>query len=392
MAWQAQASRYTTPAMAAPVPAHLPPTSQGLLVPPQPAQHYPVTYHLGQGSVWQGVPGTLGQLLQLPPGVQLQQVPQVVQLSPGVQLCHGVQQVQLPQGVQLVQVPQGVQLPPGPAAYPPPYPWGQQLVTGTTLVPQQPMGLGPWAVVQGQPLYPAGSYQPPVPARPGPPTARGPAARRVRSRPAPHTLPDTSKEPAEASGRDGVAAELSVPAAIPHQPALAAPPETSSGEPTGECQGWQSPRVGGQAEDSWYHPPWMVLFALSAEVTTKAALGSPGGLPQQEPPTCTGAAVESDPGTMADDLIAWLEATMGGDDVPDVADSPDLASFLRELPDLSGYVGHGSCPKQPAVALGMGNTNPHVHDTTNPPPASTSSPISPSTGQRTPAPESEWRW
>nr|XP_021143583.1 uncharacterized protein LOC110358973 [Columba livia] len=94
---------------------------------------------------------------------------------------------------------------------------------------------------------------------------------------------------------------------------------------------------------------------------------------------------------MADDLIAWLEATMGGDDVPDVADSPDLASFLRELPDLSGYVGHGSCPKQPAVALGMGNTNPHVHDTTNPPPASTSSPISPSTGQRTPAPESEWR-
>nr|XP_021149163.1 uncharacterized protein LOC110362007 [Columba livia] len=362
MASQARGRIYSFPAMAAPMPAHMRPTSQGLLLPPQPAQRYPVTYHLGQGSVWQGVPGTLGQLLQLPPGVQLQQVPQVVQLSPGVQLCHGVQQVQLPQGVQLVQVPQGVQLPPGPAAFAPSYPWGQQLVMGTALAPTQPMGLGPWAVVQGQALYPTGSYQPPVPARPGAPTPCGPAARRVRIRPVPRTLPHTT-EPVEASGRDGVAAELSVPAASPHQPVLAAPAETSSGEPTGECRGWQSLWARGQAEDSWHHPPWVALFALSAAVTTKAALGSPGDLPQQEPATCTRAAEELDLDAVADILSTWLDDTFAGDGVPEVVDNPDLDSFLCELPDLSGAENTSPGERVEAVALEDGEDTSHVPST-----------------------------
>lgn len=65
-----------------------------------------MTYQLAQGSVWQGVPGALGQLVQLPHGVQLSQGVQSAPLPEEVQLLHGLQ---LPQVVQLVELPQGVQ-------------------------------------------------------------------------------------------------------------------------------------------------------------------------------------------------------------------------------------------------------------------------------------------
>nr|XP_021149972.1 uncharacterized protein LOC110362487 [Columba livia] len=231
-------------------------------------------------------------------------------------MSQGVQQVQLPQGVQLVQLPQGVQLPPAPAACPPSYPWGQQVVTGTSLVPQQPMGLGPWAGVQGQSLYPTGSYHLPVPKK-----HRGPAAHRAQGPAVSHTLPGSAQEPAEASGRDGVAVELCVPAASPHQPALAAPAGTTTGEPTGA-------------------------------VTTPAALGSPGDLPQQGPDACTEGIPELAQDTASNDVSAWLDVMDVGDAIPNVPDSPDLAAFLRELPDLSEAQDTSPRERGP-VALGL---------------------------------------
>nr|XP_021146831.1 proline-rich protein 36-like isoform X2 [Columba livia] len=337
MASQAPAMSFASPTMAPLVPASV----SGLMVSSQPAQFHPVTPQMGQGGLWQQVPGALGQLLQLPQGVQMSQgvqpahLPQPVQpvefpqgvqlvqgmqhvqlpqgllfqegvqlvhLPQGVQLFHEVQPVQLPQGVQQVPLAQGVQLLPVPAAFAPSNTWGQQLMMGT-LVPHQPVALGPGAVVQGQPLYPTGSCHLPVPACPSHPPRRGHVAQWVQGPPVPHTQPGSAQKPAQASGKDRVARELGVPTASPHQPALAAPASTTMGKPTA--------------------------------VATQAALESPGDQPQQEPATCAEASLEPAQDIVAVAMSAAFDTTDCGNSVPDVSDSPGLAAFLSELPDLS---------------------------------------------------------
>ncbi|KAM6033075.1 uncharacterized protein LJ206_001909 [Theristicus caerulescens] len=233
----------TAPAMPPPVTAGVLPSSvPGLPVSRRPAQVHTVTSQLAQATVWQGVPGPLGapgQVLQLPgvvplpPVVQLPpmarlppvvQLPCGVQLPPGVQLPHGVQlppRVQLPPEVQLPpggQLPCGVQLPTVAAPCPPAYGWGQQVLM-RTLLPHQPMGLGPWAAGQGELLDPT-----------GPPLL--------------HTLPGSAQKPSQASNKDGAAIKDSVPAASPHQTALALPTSRTTMKPKGEVWGVAEPMVG----------------------------------------------------------------------------------------------------------------------------------------------------
>ncbi|KAK4806428.1 hypothetical protein QYF61_003185 [Mycteria americana] len=187
MALEVPRVSFTILAMPPPVTACVLPSVLGLPVSSEPAQLLPITYQLGQASVWQGVPGPLG--------------------APG----------------QLVQLPCGVQLSHVPAPCPPAYGWGQQVVTGT-LVPHQLMGLGLWAMVQGEPLYPTGSCPLHVPARPGPPPRRHPLSQHwVQGPSVLHSLPSSTQNPLEASNKDRLAIEDSVPAPSPHQTALAPP-------------------------------------------------------------------------------------------------------------------------------------------------------------------------
>ncbi|XP_025010139.2 MAGE-like protein 2 isoform X2 [Gallus gallus] len=116
-------------------------------VPPQPLPVPTATYLVPQASVWPGVPGIQGQVVQLPPGGLLlprAQLLPVVQLPPG-----GLHQAVAPPCV-------------------PVHRWAHPLVAGTPL-PQQPMGLGPGAVFHAQPRQPAGTCLLQAPGRPGPP-------------------------------------------------------------------------------------------------------------------------------------------------------------------------------------------------------------------------------
>ncbi|OPJ85075.1 hypothetical protein AV530_018108 [Patagioenas fasciata monilis] len=116
-------------------------------------------------------------------------------------------------------------------------------------------------------------------------------------------------------------------------------------------------------------------------VTTKAALGSPGDLPQQEPPSCTRAAEELDPDTAADspDLASFLselpdlsgaENTSPGErvaavvleDGEDTSHVPSAPTFLSEPPDLFEYVADGSCSKDGVVAVGLGDSKDTIPD------------------------------
>ena len=244
MASQVPAVTCTLPAMPPPVSACMLPSVPGRPLSSQPAQLHPITGQLVQASVWHGVPGPLGpsgQLVQLPRGVQLPvgvQLPPVVQLPSLGQLPSGVQ---LPRGARLpagVQPPRWVQLPHVPAPSPPAYGWGQHVVMGT-LLPHQPRGLGPAAVVQGETLDPTGSCPLHLPARPGPPPPRRPAPQRwVHLGPAGlHTPPTSAHKPSVASNEDGAAIEDSIPAASPQQPTLAPPTGRTTPKPNGEFSG-----------------------------------------------------------------------------------------------------------------------------------------------------------
>ncbi|OPJ90349.1 hypothetical protein AV530_009082 [Patagioenas fasciata monilis] len=201
------------------------------------------------------------------------QIPQGVLLPHGVQLLNGVQPMQLSHGVQLPFVP---------APCPPYYTWGQQ----------------------GQPLYPTGSYQLPVPACPGSPPRRDRAAQWVQGPPVPRTLPSSAQEPGEASNKDRVAIEENIPAASPHQSPLAPSACTTTMEPT-------------------------------APVPTPAALERLVDQPKQEPEKASVKAAEQVEDTTINDLLTWLDTLEREDAVPDVPDSPGLTTFLSELPDLS---------------------------------------------------------
>ncbi|XP_074694509.1 uncharacterized protein LOC141929225 [Strix aluco] len=279
----------------------------GLPAASEPAQLPPITYQLPQASVWQGGPGPMGapgQLVQLHPGMWL---PPMVQLPPGVQFCSMA------------------------APCPPAHGWGQQVV-GRTLVPPQPMGLGPGAVVQEEPLYPTGSCLLHVPARPSPPSPCHPAAQRwVQGPPLLHNTPGSAQKLPEASNMEAVAVEDSVPAASAHQPALA-------------------PLTG------------RATIKPKAAVTALAAPGKPADLPEQGLDAFAEAFREEAEDTTAQQILAWLNTVDGEDTIPDVLDSPSVTAFLQQLPDVSAYVAEGSSPKEQAVAARLGDSEDAVSD------------------------------
>ncbi|XP_042653253.1 proline-rich protein 36-like [Tyto alba] len=165
---------------------------------------------------------------------------------------------------------------------------------------------------------------PPVPAGtllsvPGLPVSSQPA----QLHPVTSQLPQASvcaQKSAEASNKDVVATEDSVPAVTPHPPALALPTSGTTTQP-------------------------------KAVVTTPAPPGKHTDLPEQGPAAFAEAVPEQ-----AEDTTAWLHTEDSEDTVPDGPDSPSLAAFLRELPDLSDHVAEGSCPKEQTAVAGLGGS------------------------------------
>lgn len=161
----------TAPAVPLPVTACVLSSVPGLLVSSEPAQLHLITYQLAQASIWQGVPGLLG--------------------APG----------------------QLVQLPPMGAPCPPAYGWGQHAGTGK-LVPNQLMGLGLWAM--GSPCTPrAPMCCTSLPAPAPPPPCRPTAQHWVQRSPVLHTLISSAKKLSEASNKDVVDIEDSIPTTSP---------------------------------------------------------------------------------------------------------------------------------------------------------------------------------
>ncbi|XP_031467912.1 wiskott-Aldrich syndrome protein family member 1-like, partial [Phasianus colchicus] len=138
-----------------PDPAWMQPTVRGPMpVPPQPSPVPTATYLAPQASVWPGGPGVWGQAAQLPPGGL---PPTPAQLPPGgLTPAAGLH---LPV---LLLLPGGLH----PAVAPPTAPApcsGHPLLAGT-LLPQQPMGLWPGAVLlHEEPPQPAGTCLPQAP-------------------------------------------------------------------------------------------------------------------------------------------------------------------------------------------------------------------------------------
>ena len=96
--------------------------------------------------------------------------------------------------------------------------------------------------------------------------------------------------------------------------------------------------------------------------TTPAAPEKPVDLPEQGPQAFAEACPELAEDTMASLVLSWLNTLESEDSLPDGPDSPSLAAFLHELPDLSEYVAEGGCPKEPAAAAGLGDGEVSVDD------------------------------
>lgn len=117
--------------------------------------------------------------------------------------------------------------------------------------------------------------------------------------------------------------------------------------------------------------------------------------PKLEPGKASVKVAEQAEDTTINDLLAWLDTLEHEDAVPNVPESSGLNAFLSELPYLSEYVAEGGCTKQRVVAMGLGdseNTIPDVPDTLNLTTCLNNSPVSLSTGQKAPTPQSQWRW
>ncbi|GAB0206323.1 proline-rich protein 36-like [Grus japonensis] len=291
MALEVPGVSFTTPAMLPPVTAGVLPSVPGLPMSCEPAQLHPVTYQLGQATVWQGLPGPLGN------AGQLVQLPCVVPLPP------------------MAQLPCGVQLPAMAAPCPPAHGWGQQVVMGT-LVPNQPMGLEPWAMVDREPRHPAAQHG-------------------VQGLPVVHTLPGITEKPLQPSDNGVGVMEDSVPDASPHHPTAALPCGRTQAEPKG--------------------------------VSTPEALEKPLDVPElvtdtfaEAFPELAGDTLQSQDeesfGIDFTDMLALLDPIDGKDtipDVPGVPNSPCLTPLLNELLDFSEYVAKGGCPKEQAAVVGL---------------------------------------
>ena len=200
------------------------PSVPGLLITVWPSQLHTVTHQPAQAT-WQGVQGPLGDSGQV------------------VQLPH------------VLQLPSAVRLPPLPAPCPSAYGQGQQVVMGT-LVPHQPVGLGPWDVGQGQPLYPTGCTVLNVPAHAGPLPPQHPAAQHcVQVPPVLCTHPGSAQKLLEAFNNDVVASEDGIPAATPCQPALDMLSGRSRTKHQGEVCSVAEP-IGGDLHQGRLASPW----------------------------------------------------------------------------------------------------------------------------------------
>ena len=120
------------------------------------------------------------------------------------------------------------------------------------------------------------------------------------------------------------------------------------------------------AKESLHRPMvGLDLFAFSAAEITPAAPEKPVDLPEQGPDAFAEACPELAGDTTASQVLSWLDTLASGDTTPDGPDSPSLAAFLHELPDLSKYVAEGSYPKERAAVAWLGDSKVSVDDVTN---------------------------
>ncbi|XP_055658858.1 uncharacterized protein LOC129784364 [Falco peregrinus] len=293
---------FTTLTMPPPVTAGVLPSVPGLLITVRPSQLHTIT-HQPALATWQGVQGPLGDSGQV------------------VQLPH------------VLQLPSGVQLPPLPAPCPPAYGRGQQVVMGT-LVPHQPVGLGPWAVGQGQPLYPTGCTVLNVPAHAGPLPPQHPAAQHcVQVSPVLRTHPGSTQKLLEAFNNDVVASEDGVPAATPCQPAL----DMLSG------------RSRTKHQEVVTTPPspenLLDLPELGPDAFNEAFPElAEDNLQFQDEHSST---VDSS------DPLAWLDSIL---ELPEVLSGSCLTTLLNKFPEFSEYVAKGGCSKEQSLAAGLGGS------------------------------------
>ena len=325
---------FTTLTMPPPVTAGVLPSVPGLLITVRPSQLHTVT-HQPTLATWQGVQGPLGDSGQV------------------VQLPH------------VLQLPSGVQLPPLPAPCPPAYGWGQQVVM-ETLVPHQPVGLGPWDVGQGQPLYPRGCTVLNVPAHAGPLPPQHPAAQhRVQVSPVLRTHPGSTQKLLEAFNNDVVASEDGVPAATPCQPALDMLSGRSRTKHQGEVCRVAEPIGVTCTKEGLHHPGGgLASFAFSEVVTTPPSPENLLDLPELGPDAFNEAFPELAEDNLqfqdehssamdSSDPLAWLDSIL---ELPEVLSGSCLTTLLNKFPEFSEYVAKGGCSKEQSLAAGLGDS------------------------------------
>ncbi|XP_040437329.1 uncharacterized protein LOC121082053 [Falco naumanni] len=206
----------------------------------------------------------------------------------------------------------------------------------------QPVGLGPWDVGQGQPLYPRGCTALNVPAHAGPLPPQHPAAQhRVQVSPVLRTHPGSAQKLLEAFNKDVVASEDGVPAATPCQPAL----DMLSGRSRTKHQEVVTtppspenlldlPELGPDAFNEAF--PELAEDNLQFQDEHSSAMDS------------------SDP-------LAWLDSIL---ELPEVLSGSCLTTLLNkfpefsEIPDLLECMMEGNCPKDQVVAAMQEDTNP----------------------------------
>ncbi|XP_040394121.1 nascent polypeptide-associated complex subunit alpha, muscle-specific form-like isoform X3 [Cygnus olor] len=321
-------SPFVVPAEPPTVAAWLLPSFPGAMaVPLQPPQVPTLPYALPQATVWHVVPGVQGQVLQLPA---------VVQLPPGGHLPpegHHLQLVQLPtvgHNLQLVQLPavghnlQVVQLPHTAPPCAPVCQWGQPMVTGT-LVPHHALGLGPRAVLHGEPLHPAGTclLQAPAHRSPPPPLVPGPRLR-GQALPTPRTVTSSQGQlPEPCDHAVGLSKDQGPP--LPHP----TPPEPFLAPST--CSTQTATPHAATAPEVPEEPPQLPELGPDAFAEAFPELA---GDSQQLQHVHDQLLADLDiPGM--EELLSWLEAVEPQDAFPGVPSSPALSRFLSQLPDPS---------------------------------------------------------
>ncbi|XP_066845708.1 uncharacterized protein [Anser cygnoides] len=313
-----------------------------MALPLQPPQVPTLPYALPQATVWHVVPGVQGQVLQLPAGVQL---------APGGHLPPEGHHLQLGQLPAVGHLPAVGQLPHTAPPWAPVYQWGQPVGTGTVL-PQDPLWLGPGAVLHGELLHPAGTCLLQAPAHPGPPPLLVPGPPlRGQALPAPRTLTSSRGQlPEPCDHAVGLSEDQGppLPGPTPSEPAQA--PTTASTRTV-------TPDAATVAEVP--EEP-LELLELGPDAFAEAFPHLAGDsqqlqhLQDQLPADLDISGLE--------ELLSWLDAVEPQDAFPGVPSSPVLSRFLSELPDLCEDMEEPSTQGLAATrALGEVPSTPGVH-------------------------------